>query len=150
AIWSGNPLPAGLSDEEKKAAEQVGENKFAYASMMGTRPQTLTGLVDSPVGLAAFMIDHDWKSHALISRSFAGVKEGLSRDDVLDNITLFWLTNTAISAARLYWENTVAGISFFAVKGVKLPVAASVFPDEMYVAPKSWVEKAYPNLIHYN
>jgi len=150
AIWSGNPLPADLSDEEKKAAEQVGENKFAYAFMMGTRPQTLTGLVDSPVGLAAFMIDHDWKSHALISRSFAGVKEGLSRDDVLDNITLFWLTNTAISAARLYWENTVAGISFFAVKGVKLPVAASVFPDEMYVAPKSWVEKAYPNLIHYN
>jgi hypothetical protein len=82
--------------------------------------------------------------------SIAGVKEGLTRDDVLDNITLFWLTNTAISAARLYWENTVAGISFFAVKGVKLPVAASVFPEEMYEAPKSWIEKAYPNLIHYN
>ncbi|USK31434.1 epoxide hydrolase 1 (plasmid) [Bacillus sp. CMF21] len=150
AIWSGNPLPAGLSDEEKKACEQVRENKFYYAFLMGTRPQTLTGLVDSPVGLAAFMIDHDWKSHALIARSFAGVKEGLTRDDVLDNITLFWFTNTAISAARLYWENTVAGISFFAVKGVKLPVAASVFPDEMYEAPKSWTEKAYPNLIHYN
>ena len=96
------------------------------------------------------MIDHDWKSHAFNARSFAGVKEGLTRDDVLDNITLFWFTSTAISAARLYWENTVAGISFFAVKGVKLPVAVSVFPDEMYVAPKSWTEKAYPNLIHFN
>lgn len=150
AIWSGGPLPAGLSDEERKACEQVRENKFAYAFMMGTRPQTLTALVDSPVGLAAFMIDHDWRSHALIARSFGGVKEGLTRDDILDNITLFWLTSTAISAARLYWENTVAGTSFFAVKGVKLPVACSVFPDEMYQAPKSWAEKAYPNLIHYN
>jgi pimeloyl-ACP methyl ester carboxylesterase len=117
---------------------------------MGTRPQSLTGLVDSPVGLAAFMIDHDWKSHALIARAFAGVNEGLTRDDVLDNITLFWLTSTAISAARLYWENTVAGISFFAVKGVRLPVAVSVFPDEMFEAPRSWAEKAYPKLMHYN
>jgi pimeloyl-ACP methyl ester carboxylesterase len=150
AIWSGGPLPAGLSDEEKKACEQVRENKFAYAFMMGTRPQTLTGLVDSPVGLAAFMIDHDWKSYAMIARSIAGDKEGLTPDDVLDNVTLFWFTDTAISAARLYWENTVAGISFFAVKGVKLPVACSVFPDELYEAPKSWTEKAYPNLIHYN
>ncbi|SEM63304.1 Pimeloyl-ACP methyl ester carboxylesterase [Paenibacillus sp. OV219] len=150
AIWSGNPLPEGLSDEEKKACEQICENKFYYAFLMGTRPQTLTGLTDSPVGLASFMIDHDWKSHALISRSFAGVQEGLTRDDVLDNISLFWFTNSAISAARLYWENGNAGISFFAVKGVKLPVAVSVFPDEMYEAPKSWTEKAYPNLIHYN
>jgi pimeloyl-ACP methyl ester carboxylesterase len=150
AIWAGNPLPSGLSDEEKKACAQVRENKFAYALQMGTRPQTLTGLVDSPVGLAAFMIDHDWKSMAMISRSFAGVQEGLSRDDVLDNISLFWFTSTAISAARLYWENTVAGLSFFVVKGVKLPVAVSVFPDELYEAPKSWTEKAYPKLIHYN
>ena len=150
AIWSGNPLPSDLSDEEKEACEQVRENKFYYAFFMGTRPQTLTGLVDSPVGLASFMIDHDCKSLALISRSFAGVKEGLTRDDVLDNISLFWFTNSAISAARLYWENGQAGDSFFAVKGVKLPVAVSVFPDEMYVAPKSWSEKAYPNLIHYN
>ncbi|MCM3628404.1 epoxide hydrolase 1 [Paenibacillus glycanilyticus] len=150
AIWSGNPLPSSLSEEEKKACAQVSENKFYYAFFMGTRPQTLTGLVDSPVGLAAFMLDHDWKSLALISRSFAGIKEGLSRDDVLDNITLFWLTNTAISAARLYWENGNAGISFFAVKGVKLPVVVSVFPDELFEAPKSWAEKAYPNLIHYN
>ncbi|MGB5945617.1 epoxide hydrolase family protein [Paenisporosarcina sp.] len=150
AIWSGNPLPSDLSDEEKEACEQVRENKFYYAFFMGTRPQTLTGLVDSPVGLASFMIDHDYKSLALISRSFAGVKEGLTRDDILDNISLFWFTNSAISAARLYWENGKAGDSFFAVKGVKLPVAVSVFPDEMYVAPKSWSEKAYPNLIHYN
>ncbi|WP_353646116.1 epoxide hydrolase [Mesorhizobium sp. WSM2239] len=149
-IWSGYPLPADLTDEERKACEQIRENKFAYAFMMGTRPQTLTGLVDSPVGLAAFMIDHDWKSHAMIARSFAGVEEGLTRDDVLDNVTLFWLTNTAISAARLYWENTVAGTSFFAAKGVRLPTACSVFPDEMYEAPRSWVEKAYPNLIHFN
>ncbi|KKI90024.1 multidrug MFS transporter [Bacillus sp. SA1-12] len=150
ALWSGNPLPSGLSDEEKKACEQRLENKFYYAFLMGTRPQTLTGLVDSPVGLAAFMLDHDWKSLAMISRSFAGVKEGLTRDDVLDNISLFWFTNTAVSAARLYWENSNAGISFFSIKGVKLPVAVSVFPDELYEAPKSWEEKAYPNLIHYN
>ncbi|MFC4808183.1 epoxide hydrolase family protein [Paenibacillus sp. GCM10023250] len=150
AIWSGNPLPAGLSADEVKACEQIRENKFYYAFFMGTRPQTLTGLVDSPVGLAAFMIDHDWKSMAMITRSFAGVEEGLTRDDVLDNISLFWFTKTAISAARLYWENGNAGISFFAVKGVKLPVAVSVYPDEMYEAPRSWTEKAYPNLIHYN
>jgi pimeloyl-ACP methyl ester carboxylesterase len=150
AIWSGNPLPSGLSDEEKKACEQVGENKFAYAAMMGTRPQTLTGLVDSPIGLAAFMLDHDWKSLALIARSFAGVQEGLTRDDVLDNISLFWFTNSGVSASRIYWENGKAGISFFGVKGVKLPVAVSVYPDELYEAPKSWAEKAYPNLIHYN
>jgi pimeloyl-ACP methyl ester carboxylesterase len=149
-IWSGGPLPADLSDEEKRACDQVRENKFAYALQMGTRPQTLAGLVDSPVGLAAFMIDHDWKSYTLIARSFAGVEEGLTRDDVIDNISLFWFTNTALSAARLYWENTVAGISFFAVKGVKLPTACSVFPDELYEAPKSWTEQAYPNLIHYN
>jgi pimeloyl-ACP methyl ester carboxylesterase len=96
------------------------------------------------------MLDHDWKSLAMISRSFAGVKEGLTRDDVLDNISLFWFTNTAVSAARLYWENSKAGISFFSVKGVKIPVAVSVFPDGLYEAPKSWAEKAYPTLIHYN
>lgn len=150
AIWAGTPLPSGLSDEEQKACAQVRENKFAYALQMGTRPQTLTGLVDSPVGLAAFLIDHDWKSMAMIARSFAGVPEGLTRDDVLDNISLFWFTSTAISAARLYWENTAAGLSFFVVKGVKLPVAVSVFPDELYEAPKSWTAKAYPQLIHYN
>jgi len=157
AVLFGHPLPSGLSDEEKKACEQLGhsgseggENKFFYAFFMGTRPQTLTGLVDSPVGLAAFMLDHDWKSLALISRSFAGANEGLARDDVLDNISHFWFTGTAVSAARLYWEAVRAGVSFFDVKGVKLPVAVSVFPDELYEAPRSWAEKAYPNLIHYN
>ncbi|GGN96216.1 hydrolase [Streptomyces albiflavescens] len=151
ALIAGNPLPAGLSlsDEEKAAVDQL---DFAYrhvyfAYQMGSRPQSLTGLADSPVGLAAFLLDHDAASLAMISRSFAGVTEGLTRDDVLDNITLFWLTNTAISAARLYAENTT---SFFGVKGVSLPVAVSVFPDEMYQAPKSWAEQAYPNLVHYN
>jgi pimeloyl-ACP methyl ester carboxylesterase len=157
AVLFGHPLPSGLSDEEKKACEQLGhsgseggENKFFYAFFMGTRPQTLTGLADSPVGLAAFMIDHDWKSLALISRSFAGQKEGLTRDDVLDNISHFWFTNSGVSASRMYWEGLKAGISFFDVKGVKLPVAVSVFPDELYEAPRSWAEKAYPKLIHYN
>ena len=117
---------------------------------MGTAPQTLAALVDSPVGLAAFMLDHDWQSLEMISRSFAGKPEGLTPDDVLDNITLFWLTKSAVSAARLYWENARAGISFFGAKGVKLPVAVSVFPTEMYRPPKSWAEKAYPHLIHYN
>ena len=157
AVLFGHPLPSGLSDEEKKACEQLahsgsegGENKFFYAFFMGTRPQTLTALADSPVGLATFMIDHDWKSMALITRSFDGVKEGLTRDDVLDNISHFWFTNSGVSASRLYWEIREAGMSFFDVKGVKIPVAVSVFPDELYEAPKSWAEKAYPNLIHYN
>ncbi|MCI0631373.1 MAG: hypothetical protein L0Y44_12055, partial [Phycisphaerales bacterium] len=102
---------------------------------------------DSPVGLAAYLLDHDERSLALISRSFDGVPEGLTRDDVLDNITLTWLTNTAISAARLYWENKFA---FVDVKGVSIPVAVSVFPDELYPAPRSWAQRAYPNLIYYN
>ncbi|MFF3918985.1 epoxide hydrolase family protein [Streptomyces sp. NPDC001852] len=151
ALIAGNPLPEdlSLSDEENAAVEQL---DFVYrhvyfAYMMGSRPQSLTGLVDSPVGLAAFLLDHDAASLAMISRAFAGGTEGLTRDDVLDNITLFWLTNTAISAARLYAENTT---SFFGVKGVNLPVAVSVFPDEMYQAPRSWAEQAYPNLVHYN
>lgn len=152
AIISGDPLPADIvlaNDEEKAAVEQLDfvYRHVYYAYMMGSRPQSLTGLADSPVGLAAFMLDHDKASLALITRSFNGVSEGLSRDDVLDNITLFWLTNTAISAARLYAENKTP---FFGSKGVKLPVAVSVFPDELYQAPKSWAEQAYPNLIHYN
>ncbi|MGV9348074.1 epoxide hydrolase family protein [Streptomyces spiralis] len=151
ALIAGNPLPAGLSlsDEEKAAVEQLDfvYRHVYYAYMMGSRPQSLTALADSPVGLAAFLLDHDAASLALISRAFAGRTEGLTRDDVLDNITLFWLTNTALSAARLYAENTT---SFFRVKGVKLPVAVSVFPDELYQAPRSWTEQAYPNLVHYN
>ena len=116
---------------------------------MGTRPQTLTGLADSPIALATMMIDHDARSLELITRSFQGVKEGLTRDDVLDNITIAWLTNTALSGARLYWENW-GKIGFFNVKGVSIPVAVSTFPDELYPAPRSWTERAYPKLIHYN
>ncbi|MFF7204150.1 epoxide hydrolase family protein [Streptomyces sp. NPDC008141] len=154
AVEGGDPLPAdvSLSPEETEAVEQL-RSAYAdvpYAFQMGTAPQTLAGLVDSPVGLAAFMLDHDWQSLEMISRSFAGEPEGLSPDDVLDNITLFWLTKSAVSAARLYWETGQAGISFFGAKGVKLPVAVSVFPTEMYRPPKSWAERAYPNLIHYN
>ena len=115
---------------------------------MGLRPQTLYGIADSPVGLAAYFLDHDARSYALISRVFAGESEGLTRDDVLDNITITWLTNTALSGARLYWEYW--GKGYFTVKGVSIPVAVSVFPDELYPAPRSWAERAYPKLIHYN
>lgn len=152
AIVAGNPLPSDVvlaNDEERAAVEQLDfvYRHVYYAYIMGSRPQSLTALADSPVGLAAFMLDHDKASLELITRSFDGVSEGLTRDDVLDNITLFWLTNTAISAARLYGENTSP---FFGAKGVKLPVAVSVFPDELYQAPRSWAEQAYPNLVHYN
>jgi pimeloyl-ACP methyl ester carboxylesterase len=149
AALSGAPVPAGLAGDEKQAYEQLAAfyKDVYYAFHMGTRPQTLTGLTDSPVGLATFLLDHDRRSLELIARSFNGVPEGLTRDDVLDNITLFWLTNTAVSAARLYWENK---LGFFAPKGVKVPVAVSAFPDELYQAPKSWAEQAYPKLIHYN
>jgi len=149
AAFAGKPVPAGLSADEKHAYEQLAAfyKDVYYAFFMGTRPQTLAALADSPVGLATFMIDHDARSLELIARSFDGVAEGLTRDDVLDNITLFWLTNTGVSAARLYWENKLA---FFVPKGVKLPVVASAFPDELFQAPRSWAEQAYPNLIHYN
>jgi pimeloyl-ACP methyl ester carboxylesterase len=149
ALQTGNPLPPDLSDDERRACEQLGfvYQHIAYAPIMGDRPQTLTGLSDSPVGLADFMLDHDARSLDLISRAFAGQPGGLSRDDVLDNITHYWLTNTGVSAARLYWENK---LSFFATKGVSVPVAVSVFPDELYQAPRSWTEQAYPDLIHYN
>ncbi len=139
------PAPSGLSTEEKRAYEQLVstyKNNVQYAYFMGSRPQTLYGIADSPVGLAAWMLDPP-----LIARSFEGQKEGLTRDDVLDNITLFWLTNTAVSAARLYWENKE---SFFAPKNVTIPVAVSAFPDELFQTPRSWAERAYPNLVHYN
>lgn len=149
AALLGDPPPPDLSDEERVAWDQLSfvYKHVFYAFMMGDRPQSLAGLADSPVGLAAFMLDHDAKSLELISRTFAGYSEGLSRDDVLDNITHFWLTNSGVSAARLYWENQD---SFFAAKGVTLPVAVSVFPDELYQAPRSWTEQAYPQLMHYN
>ncbi len=143
------PVPPGLSDEERHAYEQLAffYTQVYYAFFMGTRPQTLVALADSPVGLATFMIDHDARSLELIARSFNGVAEGLTRDDVLDNVTLFWLTNTAVSSARLYWEHK---LGFFTPKGVKVPVAVSAFPDDLYQLPRSWAERAYPKLIHYN
>jgi pimeloyl-ACP methyl ester carboxylesterase len=114
---------------------------------MKNRPQSIYGIGDSPVGMAAWMIDHDASSYALIARVFDGKPEGLTRDDILDNITLYWLTNTTVSSARLYWESKLA---FFAPKGIAIPVAVTAFPDELYQAPRSWTEKAYPKLIHYN
>jgi hypothetical protein len=147
---TGAPAPSGLSDEEKHAYDQLSffyGKGLGYALEMANRPQTLYGIADSPVGLAAWMIDHDWRSYELIARSFDGQPVGLTRDNVLDNITLFWLTNSGISAGRLYWENKVP---FFEPKGVSIPVAVSVFPDEVDAAPRSWAERAYPKLIHYN
>jgi pimeloyl-ACP methyl ester carboxylesterase len=155
ALSVGGPAPAGLSGDEKHAWDQLGDfyrHGLAYAQEMSNRPQTLYGLVDSPAGLAAWMLDHDIRSYGMISRVFDGKTEGLSRDDVIDNITLYWLTNTAISSARLYWDTTQisTGGGFFDVRGVTIPVAVSAFPDEIYAAPKGWAERAYPKLIHYN
>src|SRR5258705_425632 len=141
-----NPTAHGGSASD--AFHVVIPSIIGYGFQMGLRPQTLYGIADSPVGLAAYFLDHDARSYELIARVFAGGSEGLTRDDVLDNITLTWLTNTALSGARLYWENK--GASFFAVKGVVVPTAVSVFPDELYPAPRSWAERAYPKLIHYN
>jgi pimeloyl-ACP methyl ester carboxylesterase len=149
--FSGAPAPANLSADEKLAYERLSfvyAKGIGYGFQLGLRPQTMYGIADSPVGLAAYFLDHDARSYEMIARVFDGKSEGLTRDDVLDNITLTWLTNTALSGARLYWENK--GASFFAVKGVTIPTAVSVFPDELYPAPRSWAEKAYPKLIHYN
>jgi pimeloyl-ACP methyl ester carboxylesterase len=151
AAFSGAPAPPGLSADEKVAYERlqfVYQKGIAYGYQMGLRPQTLYGIADSPVGLAAYFLDHDARSYELIARVFEGIPEGLTRDDVLDNITHTWLTNTAISGARLYWE--YFGKGYFNVKGVSIPVAVSVFPDELYPAPRSWAQKAYPKLVHYN
>jgi pimeloyl-ACP methyl ester carboxylesterase len=150
AIQSGGPAPAGLSDEERRFYEKLKDffaKEVAYTLEMGLRPQTLYGIADSPVGLAAWILDHDALSLKLISHAFDGHPTGLTRDDVLDNITLFWLTNTGISSARLYWENK---LPFFDPKNVSIPVAVSVFPDEIDAVPRSWAERAYPKLIHYN
>jgi len=150
AAFTGAPAPSGLAADEQHAFDRLAffyKHGLGYAIEMANRPQTLYGLADSPVGLAAWMLDHDEASEALMARVFAGQSEGLTRDDILDNITLYWLTNTGISSGRLYWENKLA---FFAPKNVAIPVAVSVFPDEIYAAPRSWVEKAYPKLIHYN
>ncbi|WP_407667411.1 epoxide hydrolase family protein [Microvirga lotononidis] len=150
ALQDGGQPPSGLSADEKRAYDQLDyfyKHGLAYAQEMSNRPQTLYGIEDSPIGLAAWMLDHDIRSYELIARVFDGKPEGLTRDDILDNITLYWLTNTAVSSARLYWENKLA---FFAPKHITIPVAVSVFPDEIYAAPKSWAEKAFPKLIHYN
>jgi pimeloyl-ACP methyl ester carboxylesterase len=150
AVVSGSPPPAGLDAEETRLYEKLKEfwaTDVAYALEMATHPQTLYGIADSPVGLAAWMLDHDATSLALIARVFDGKVEGLTRDDVLDNITHYWLTNTGISSGRLYAENK---LSFFGPKGVSIPVAVSIFPGELYQVPRSWAEKAYPKLIHYN
>jgi pimeloyl-ACP methyl ester carboxylesterase len=152
AALSGAPAPAGLSADEKVAYERlqfVYQKGIAYGYQLGLRPQTLYGIADSPIGLAAYFLDHDARSYDLIARVFGGASEGLTRDDVLDNITIAWLTNTALSGGRLYWENW-GKFGFFSVKGVSIPVAVSVFPDELYPAPRSWAERAFPKLIHYN
>jgi pimeloyl-ACP methyl ester carboxylesterase len=146
----GGPPPAGLSPDEQHAWDQLDAfytHGLGYANEMANRPQTLYAIADSPVGLAGWMLDHDAATLALIARVFDGQPEGLSRDDVLDNVTLYWLTNTAVSSARLYWESKLV---FFAPKGVAIPTGVSAFPDELYQAPRSWAERAYPKLIHYN
>ncbi len=150
ALQFGDPPPSGLSADERHAYDQLDffyKHGLAYSQEMGNRPQTLYALADSPVGLAAWMLDHDARSYALIARVFNGHPEGLTRDDILDNVMLYWLTNTAISSARLYWESKLA---FFAPKGVTIPVAVSAFSDELYQAPRSWTERAYSKLIYYN
>jgi len=146
----GGPPPADLTPDEKRAFDELAsfyKHGLGYAIEMANRPQTLYGISDSPVGLAAWMLDHDEKSEALIARAFEGHPDGITQEDVLDNVTLYWLTNTGVSSARLYWESK---LQFFAPKGVSIPVGVSVFPDELYEAPRSWAERAYPKLIHYN
>jgi pimeloyl-ACP methyl ester carboxylesterase len=150
ALEFDQPPPSGLSSDEKCAWDQLDffyKHGLGYAQEMANRPQTLYALADSPIGLAAWMLDHDARSQSLIARVFDGQPEGLTRDDILNNITLYWLTNTAVSSARLYWESK---LPFFAPKGVQVPTAVSAFPDEIYTAPKSWAQKAYPKLIYYN
>ncbi len=150
ALQTGSGKPPGLAADESKAFERLAfffSDGLSYAQQMANHPQTMYGIVDSPVGLAAWFLDHDLRSYEMIARAFDGKSEGLTRDDVLDNITLTWLTNTAISSSRLYRENK---LPFFAAMGVTLPVAVSAFPDELYQAPRSWMERAYPKLIHYN
>ena len=150
AAQAGAPPPSGLSAEERHAYDQLVffyTHGLAYAQEMGNHPQTLYGIADSPIGLAGWILDHDASSYAMMARVFDGKPEGLTRDDIIDNITFYWLTNTGVSSARLYWENKQA---FFAPQNIKIPVAVSVYPDEIYAAPRSWVEKAFPKLIYFN
>ena len=154
ALYSGNAMPTGLSSDEQNAYQQLGffyAKGEGYANEMGLRPQTLYGIADSPIGLAGWMLDHDDQSYKLITRVFNGQTEGLTADDILDNITLYWLTNTAVSSGRLYWETfQLPKAGFFDPRNVTIPVAVSAFPDEIYAAPKNWAERAYPKLIYYN
>ena len=163
ALRAGEGPPAGLGKDENWAYERLEyfmTHGLAYANQMGLRPQTLYGIADSPIGLAAWFLDHDQLSYKMIARVFDGGTEGLSRDDVLDNITITWLTNTGISGARLYWEalpRTSSGfgieknnVHFYEPIGVRAPIAVSAFPEEINQAPRSWAERAYPKLIHYN
>ncbi|MEW9310006.1 epoxide hydrolase family protein [Labrys neptuniae] len=149
ALIPNGPEPPDLNGEEKHAWDQLVDfysHGLGYAQEMAGRPQTLYALTDSPVGLAAWVIDHDIRSYNLIARVFDGAREGLTKDDIVDNITLYWLTNTAVSSARLYRETKLA---FFAPKGVSLPAGVSAFRDEIYQAPESWTRKAYQNLVFY-
>jgi pimeloyl-ACP methyl ester carboxylesterase len=149
AAFAGAAPPPGLDEEQKYSFEHVSffyRHGLGYALEMGNRPQTLYGLQDSPVALAAWIIDHDIWTYRQIARVFDGETEGLTRDDICDNITLYWLTKTGVSSARLYWENKNP---FFSPKGVKIPVVVSAFPDEIFPAPRAWVEKAYPKLLYY-
>jgi pimeloyl-ACP methyl ester carboxylesterase len=151
-LGAGDPRPSGLSAEEDLAYEQLSflfTKGFGYALEMSCRPQTLAGLADSPVALAAWMLDHDARSYEDIAPAFVEGRPvgNLTRDEILDNITMTWLTNTGVSSARLYWENT---LGFFDIKGVKVPAAVSVFPRELYQVPRSWAERAYPELIYFN
>jgi pimeloyl-ACP methyl ester carboxylesterase len=150
-LGAGGPPPSGLSEEEERTYEQLNTfylSGLGYGVQMGTRPQTMYGVADSPVGLAAWMINHDAASYRDIADAFAGHPVGdLTRDQVLDNVTLTWLTNTGVSSARLYWENKVG---FFDAKNVSVPAAVSTFAHEIYKVPQSWAERAYPNLIYFN
>ena len=151
-LGAGDPPPTGLSPDEQRAYDRLSflyTTGLGYSLEMGLRPQTLYGLADSPVALAAWMLDHDARSLDDISRAFVEEQPvgNLTRDEVLDNITMTWVTNTGVSSGRLYWENT---LDFFGVKNVTVPAAVSVFPNELYQAPRSWAEKAYPNLIYFN
>src|SRR5579862_1301610 len=150
ALQPGGERPTGLSPDESRAYDELDtfyKKGLGYAIEMANRPQTLYGIADSPIGLAAWALDHDANSYALIARVFDGQPGGITQADILDNLSLYWLTNTGISSARLYWESKLA---FFARKGVSIPVGVSVFPDELYEAPRSWAERAYPKLVHYN
>src|SRR5918997_3789216 len=155
ALQTGEPPPSGLSAEERRAYEQLVSTfkQVDYARLMGSRPQTLYGIADSPVGLAAWLLDHndaDGQPAASVASALLRTTSAtgeLTRDEILDNITLYWVTNTGVSASRLYWEYKGG---FFNTKGVSIPVAVSVFPGEQYEAPLSWTKEAYPNLIYYN